>query len=107
MKKRFEKLVRDRIPEIIDQNGQKCCTTYVTGDELNQALKEKLVEEASEVANAFDKELITELADILEVIDALCKLNQINQETLNQIRAEKNRQRGSFDQGIFLHWVTD
>ena len=70
MRKTYDKLVRDRIPEIIRNTGANCETTIMVDDDDRAALLAKLVEEAQEAANSGPCELVTELADLLEVIDA-------------------------------------
>ena len=66
--KTYNKLVRDRIPEIIKANGQTACFSVLDKTQLQAALKKKLCEEVGEYLDSADLE---ELADILEVIDAL------------------------------------
>jgi predicted house-cleaning noncanonical NTP pyrophosphatase (MazG superfamily) len=67
MRKTYNKLVRDRIPEIIQAAGQEYATEVMSLEEYQQALREKLIEEAQEAADASD--LISELADLYEVMD--------------------------------------
>lgn len=66
----YQKLVRDRIPEICTKNGQKANTSVLDEVSYQQALRKKLVEEVNEYLESGETE---ELADIAEVIDALAK----------------------------------
>ena len=68
MRKVYDKLVRDRIPDIIRQSGSECATETFSPDEFRRALRDKLVEEAREAANASDDDLLTELADVEVVV---------------------------------------
>lgn len=76
------KLVRDRIPEIIRQSGRECGVETMDEEEFRQALRAKLVEEAQEAAAAIDADLVTELADLCEVMDALMVASGIDRETV-------------------------
>ena len=72
MHTKYNKLVRDHIPAILAQTGYTYETTTMDEQEYQQALREKLVEEALEAATASEtRQLITELADLYEVIDTL------------------------------------
>ena len=70
-RKIYNKLVRDRIPEIIAADGRQFATEIMNEDEYRRALLAKLVEEAQEVASAEVDEIAKEIADLCEVIDAL------------------------------------
>ena len=104
MKKVYNKLVRDLIPEIIQKSGNRCVIS--TLDEQNYAneLENKLLEEANEYVTDKTAE---ELADILEVVYALAHLKGISKEQLEEIRAQKSQKRGGFSGRIFLHSVTE
>jgi len=96
---KYNKLVRDRIPEIIKDSGITPITHIASLKEYEIKLKEKLQEEVNE----FLKDSNTnELADILEVIYALGNLYQINESQLEKIREEKAQQRGKFIDKIIL-----
>jgi len=77
MRRDYNKLVRDRIPEIIRSGGKQCGIETMPEAEYRQALLQKLVEEAQEARQAAPDELITELADLQEVIAALLARNQM------------------------------
>ena len=96
---KYNKLVRDRIPEIIKQKGETPVTHIANDEEYWKKLKEKLREEANEFsANEKDEEL----ADILEVIHAVCDFKRIDFKSLEKIRAKKNSERGGFKARIIL-----
>lgn len=104
MKKVYNKLVRDLIPEIIQKSGNRCVIS--TLDEQNYAneLEKKLLEEANEYIADKTAE---ELADILEIIYALAKLKGVTKEELEEIRLKKYEKRGGFSKRLFLHSVTE
>ncbi len=98
----YNKLVRDKIPEIIEADGKTCKTRVLSDDEHKAALEEKLNEEVAEYQK--DKNL-EEMADILEVLHALCIANGYSLEKLEKLRAEKADKRGGFDNKVFLEYV--
>lgn len=95
----FNKLVRDKIPEICIANGQTPVTHVLSDSEYKQELIKKLQEEVAEYIADDNAE---ELADILEVLLALAGTLQVSPEELERIRAEKAERRGAFAQRIFL-----
>ena len=102
MIKRYNKLVRDRIPEIIRAGGQVCETQVLDEEEYLKALDRKLFEELAEYRADGNPE---ELADLLEVLLAAALARGVNRETLEEIRAEKERARGGFHGRILLKSV--
>lgn len=100
--KEYNKLVRDKIPEIIEASGKSCSIHYLEQEEYVVALEQKLNEEVAEYQS--DKNL-EELADILEVLQALCVAKGHSLEDLEQLRKEKAIERGGFDNRIFLEYV--
>lgn len=98
----YNKLVRDKILEIIEANGQQATHKILDDKECATELVKKLFEEARE----YEKDRNTdELADILEVVYALAKLHGCAPEQLEQIRLDKAQKRGGFDKKIFLEEV--
>jgi predicted house-cleaning noncanonical NTP pyrophosphatase (MazG superfamily) len=93
------KLVRDRIPEIIRQNGDVPVTHTASDDEYWQKLKEKLREEVEEF---IEDEKEEELADILEIIDSICGFKKFDKSELETLRKKKAEERGSFRKKIIL-----
>lgn len=105
MTKEYNKLVRDKIPGIIINNHQKPITRILNNIEYKQALENKLQEEVSEVLLATGSDRIEELADVLEIIRALAKLENTDLQDIINTANIKSDQRGSFDKKIFLEKV--
>lgn len=98
----YNKLVRDKIPEIIKQSGNNCEISCFSAGEYNQALKLKLIEESQEIVKAKPEDLITELADLYEVIDCLLEAESIPEETVIEEQIKRKQERGSFQSRIKL-----
>jgi predicted house-cleaning noncanonical NTP pyrophosphatase (MazG superfamily) len=96
------KLVRDKIPQIIKNQGKIPVTRIMELDEYKIELAKKLVEEALEFQT--DKN-IEEMADVIEVFDAILKVFGFTYEELNKIREKKNFERGAFVDMIFLEEI--
>ncbi len=102
----YDKLVRDRIPEIIRAAGKQPVTRTVTGpDELRQRLIDKLAEEMQEYRESGSLE---EIADILEVLQGLVEqVHGVKWEEVRVIQGRKWEERGGFAQGIILERVEE
>lgn len=98
------KLVRDRIPEIIEGSGKTCVTRILPQEEYLAALDTKLTEELAEYQA--DKSM-EELADLLEVMMAVAEARGHSFAEVEAIRRAKAEKRGSFRERIFLESVTD
>ena len=96
---KYNKLVRDKIPEIIKQKGKAPITHIADNEEYWQKLKEKLNEEIDEFLERDSEE---ELADILEIIYAICDFKKIDKQKLEMLRKKKAEERGSFKEKIIL-----
>ena len=94
------KLVRDRIPEIMRQQGKVPVIEQISGERLRLALKDKLVEEAEELRQADD--ITEELADVQEVIEALIEAYGLDRERIEAVKINKRLVRGDFSEGQFL-----
>lgn len=104
----YNKLVRDRIPEIITKQGLTLNTRILDSDEYLTELRTKLQEETNEFLTAeSSSEAIEELADMLEVIHALAERHGASVQELERIRAEKADKRGGFKDRIYLIGVED
>jgi predicted house-cleaning noncanonical NTP pyrophosphatase (MazG superfamily) len=104
----YNKLVRDRIPEIIEKTGKKFTTRILDYKEYIKELKTKSFEELNEYIDAEnDKDAVEELADLLEIIHALAECHGANIEQVEQVRQEKEEKRGGFKDKIFLIEVED
>jgi len=95
----YNKLVRDRIPEIIRLKGGDPVTHAATPEEYEEKLRAKLNEEVQEFLESGSPE---ELADILEVVYALGEMRQIDREQLESIRKQKAEERGTFTDRVIL-----
>jgi predicted house-cleaning noncanonical NTP pyrophosphatase (MazG superfamily) len=94
------KLVRDKIPELMQQQGKEGVVEQVTGPTLDVRLRQKLIEEAHEVQDATNRNnLIEELADIAEVIHILMQHHSIDDKTVEICRVKKKEKRGGFEKG--------
>lgn len=104
MKKSYHKLVRDRIPEIIAADSEKPVTRILGEEEFKQELLKKLVEEAKETEGTKGerKELIKELGDVLEVIEAVLRAFGLDKVEIEKIKKERKDKRGGFDKRIYL-----
>jgi len=99
----YDKLIRDRIPEIMDRAGVPYVIDTMDDDDFRAALRAKLVEEAQEAAEAeSDAELIKELGDVLEVVAALTAAAGLDAEEIESVRARRREERGGFERRIRL-----
>ena len=100
--KTHNKLVRDLIPAIIENSGLTPVTRILADDEYLAALHRKLDEEAAELHESGSLE---EMADLLEVLLALCEASGHTREALEAARLRKAQERGAFRDRIFLQEV--
>lgn len=100
----YHKLVRDKIPQIIASTGKQCSARILSDEEYIQKLEEKLGEELQEYLQSAQVE---ELADLLEVMQALLKARGYSWEELVEIQTAKREKRGGFRQKILLEEVED
>lgn len=99
----FKKLVRDKVPESIEQKGEVVTHLKISGEQLIKALKSKLLEEALEVMDTQStSDTQEELADVLEVIHAISKHLNISMKSIEETRKQKKLKRGGFEQGVVL-----
>ena len=100
----YNKLVRDRIPEIIQDSGKTCEIEVLDDKTYLEMLDKKFMEELNEYYESHNAE---ELADLLEVVYATAKARGYTKEQLEEIRQNKADKRGAFDQKILLKSVTE
>ncbi|MFT5874432.1 MAG: putative house-cleaning noncanonical NTP pyrophosphatase (MazG superfamily) [Clostridium sp.] len=100
----YNKLIRDKIPEIIKATGKKFYAHYAEKEDLLPLLETKLNEEVSEYLEAKNLE---ELADVMEVLFGLASVLGYSEEDLINKRNEKKESRGGFEKGIVLEKVYD
>ena len=105
MRVTYNKLVRDRIPEIIEADGHHAVTRILDGQDYRAALLAKLVEEAREAQSASADELPSELADVWEVLQALLSTLPMTWQELEALAASKRGKRGGFHRRIFLGYT--
>ena len=98
---KYNKAVRDKIPQIIESSGKNCNVKKLSDSEFLAELEKKLVEELNEYQESKDVE---ELADILEVIYRISELKGVN---LDKTRQEKVEKRGGFEKNLFLMDTSD
>lgn len=101
----YGKLVRDNIPDIIKQNGEEPITRIMSKKEYEQELEKKLLEECNEVLEANGESKVEELADLLEVIIAMGKIQGKTLDDIVRVCESKRSKRGSFDKRIYLEGV--
>ncbi|MFD0687443.1 nucleoside triphosphate pyrophosphohydrolase [Actinomadura fibrosa] len=94
-----EKLVRDRIPEIIERSGGEPVSRIADAGEYELLLRTKLYEEAGEYVSDGNP---AELADVLEVVHALAALHGLTPDDLEELRSKKAIERGGFDGRVVL-----
>ena len=100
--KKYDKLVRDRIPEIIESDGKKCTTEIVDDKKALEYLYTKLKEETNELLE--DKN-IDEAADVMEVVFAIAEKYGYSEDELLKHREDKKNKRGGFKKNIILKEV--
>ena len=100
----YDKLIRDKIPEIIEQSGKKSIVEVMDNDTYIEYLEQKLNEELAEYQQ--DKS-IEELADLLEVIYAVVAARGYSVEELERLRLEKAEKRGAFEKKLLLKSVSE
>ena len=105
MEQIYNKLVRDKIPEIIKSNGEKPIISILDYNSYKEELEKKLYEEYLEVIDSSYSSRIEELADMLEVIKALAQLEDKTLEDVIEVAKQKEEKRGAFDKKIFLEKV--
>ncbi len=97
----MEKLVRDKIPEIMAKDGKQAKTRTADIEEWKKRLRDKLVEEATEYKHEPRPE---ELADILEVLNCLIEAEGLSLKEIETIRREKIEKKGSFNKRIIAEF---
>lgn len=102
--KPFYKLVRDRIPEIIEADGKTCVYETLSDEAYIRLLDQKLNEELAEYQ---ESKSLEELADLLEVIQAVVRARGWTLDELERVRADKAAERGGFEKKILLTAVKE
>jgi predicted house-cleaning noncanonical NTP pyrophosphatase (MazG superfamily) len=104
----YNKLVRDKIPQIIKASGKSPTTKILNEKEYITELRKKSQEELEEYLTAkTDQEALEELADLLEIIHNLAKVHGSTIDVVENLRAAKAEKRGGFSDKVFLIEVKD
>ena len=105
MKKYYhQKLIRDKIPQWIESQGGQYETKVLSSRDYPIRLKQKLIEEAQELAKAPKVDLINELADIWELFKTITDYHHLKVSDIKKYAARKKQQRGGFRKRLFLIW---
>lgn len=108
MKKYYNKLVRDLVPEIIEKEGKKVNYRTLTPEELKDAALDKLLEEANELKKAkTNADRINEMADIVTVLTTIRTIFDIDIEEVYKVAGDKLFEKGGFRNGMFLESVEE
>ena len=103
-KMKYNKLVRDKVPKVIERNGETPITHVADDEEYWEKLKQKLLEESKEF---FEEPSEEELADILEVISAIKDFKNFDEEKIEEVRKKKAEEKGLFNEKIILDEVKE
>ena len=105
MRKNYNKLIRDKIPEIIAKTGKVFKVEIMNKEDYQKALLHKLVEEANEAQKADKNKLVIELVDLLEAIDSIMEEFEISETDVLNIKVERREERGGFKNRLRLLWT--
>lgn len=104
----YNKLIRDKIPEIIEKSGGIFKIHKLNKTEFKKELAKKILEEGKELCEAKSKaDISNELSDLLELIQTIARQYKISPEKLEGSRIEKYRKRGGFEKRLFLEYVEE
>ena len=102
----FDKLVRNNVPKLVYEENGDLDYFNLKGEQCVKVLKDKIVEEATEVFEAETKEeTADEIGDVLDVIDAIMKAMNITKEEVEASRKKKTDFRGDFSNFVYVNWV--
>ena len=102
--KKYDKLVRDKIPKIIKENGKKCKTKTLKSEEIEKYYRAKVLEEMNVL---FEDPCPEEMADLMEVVDCLRRALNLSIEDVIEVKHTKRTERGGFEKGVILREVSD
>lgn len=105
----YNKLVRDKIPEIIEGKGESCDVRVLEdAHEFQQELLKKIVEEAGGLVKARDRSsLLNEYADLMVALDTLMDLMEFSEADIRTSIEENIAKKGGYKRQLFLHWSED
>lgn len=104
MKTTYNKLVRDKVPQLIEESGRTHKSRILNDDEYFKALIDKVIEEIEEYRESGNEE---ELADVFEVLDSLVKFKDYEPMHIDYLKMKKKEKRGTFDGRVFLEEVEE
>jgi predicted house-cleaning noncanonical NTP pyrophosphatase (MazG superfamily) len=99
--KEYNKLIRDRIVDVIEKDGRKAIVRILDESEYAVELKKKLVEEVGELLNAVGESVLEEMADVYEVLQHLLEVYGFSEEDLLIAKAKKAQTKGSLKSAYF------
>lgn len=107
----YNKLVRDKLPEIFEKEGKSCVLENIDGEEFAKALMDNFDEEVALFKESFqqedDENAVKKIADIVEVLYAVLDLIGVEQSSFEKIRNAEKTKFGGFENRVFLKEVTD
>ena len=107
-RKTYNKLIRDKIPEIIKKDNAVPKISELNDEQFKVALKEKLVEEAKELLEAkTDEEILNELSDVLQLLESIALNNGLSVTDIEKQKEKKKQERGAFEKKLFLEYVDE
>lgn len=107
-RKTYNKLIRDKIPEIIEKSGAIPKIFELTDEQFKIALKEKLVEEARELLAAkTNEDLLNELSDASQLLESIALNNNLSLAQVEKRKEKKKEERGGFEKKLFLEYVDE
>lgn len=107
-RKTYNKLIRDKIPEIIKKDNAVSKVSVLDDKRYAIALKEKLVEEAKELLEAkTPEEILNELSDVLELVESIATNNKLTIAEVEKQKLAKKEKRGGFEKKLFLEYVDE
>jgi len=104
MKVEYNKLVRDKIPEIIRESGRTCEFKILGQSEIKDALKEKLIEKADVFSNRPSED---EISDIYELLDTIVEVYDFEPLHIDYLKLQNKESKGSYSEKVFLISVDD
>ena len=108
MERVYNKLVRDKIPDIIIKQNETPITRILDKNEYKKEIEKKLLEECKKLINADNYfSILDECGDLLEVISTYAALENITEDQIMAARIDKNEKRGAFKEHIFLEKVIE
>ena len=107
-RKTYNKLIRDKIPEIIRKNNAVPKISELNDEQFKIALKEKLTEEAKELLEAkTQEEILNELSDVLQLIESIAINNNLSVSDIEKQKEKKKQERGAFEKKLYLEYVDE